>query len=44
MKDPVKEKLKSFRLYDKFGDPSFHPTLGASVDAYLADYKVDWKP
>ena len=44
MKDPVKEKLRAFHLYDQFGDKGFHPTLGAGVDAYLADYEVDWKP
>lgn len=44
MKDPVKEKLKAFELLDRLGADSFHPTLGASVDAYLADYAVDWKP
>jgi hypothetical protein len=21
-----------------------YPTIGAAVDAYLADYAVDWKP
>ena len=44
MKGPVKEKLRQFGLYDKLGAASFHPTLGAGVDAYLADYAVDWKP
>jgi high affinity sulfate transporter 1 len=44
MKDPVKEKLRQFRLYDELGAASFHPTLGAGVDAYLADYAVDWRP
>jgi high affinity sulfate transporter 1 len=44
MKGPVKEKLRQFGLYDKLGAASFHPTLGAGVDAYLADHAVDWKP
>ena len=44
MKDPVKEKMRAFRLYEQLGKQSFHPTLGAGVDAYLADYAVDWKP
>ncbi len=44
MKGPVKEKLRQFGLYDRLGAVSFHPTLGAGVDAYLADYAVDWKP
>jgi hypothetical protein len=42
MKDPVKDKLKKFELFDRFG--MFYPTVGAAVDAYLADYGVDWKP
>jgi high affinity sulfate transporter 1 len=44
MKDPVKEKMRAFHLYEQLGDRGFHPTLGAGVDAYLADYAVDWKP
>ncbi len=44
MKDPVKDKLKRFELFERFGDGSFYPTVGASVDAYLADHGVDWKP
>jgi MFS superfamily sulfate permease-like transporter len=42
MKDPVKDKLKRFELFERFG--AAYPTVGASVDAYLADYAVDWKP
>jgi high affinity sulfate transporter 1 len=42
MKDPVKDKLKRFELFDRFG--TFYPTNGAAVDAYLHDYGVDWKP
>jgi hypothetical protein len=29
-------------LFERFG--VFYPTVGAAVDAYLEDYKVDWKP
>jgi high affinity sulfate transporter 1 len=42
LKDPVKDKLKRFELFGRFG--VFYPTVGAAVDAYLEDYKVDWKP
>lgn len=42
MKDPVKDKLRRFELLERFG--SFHPTIGAAVDAYLAEHAVDWKP
>jgi len=44
MKDPVKDKLKRFELLDRFGAASFHPTVGAAVDAYLEEHAVDWKP
>ena len=44
MKDPVKDKLKRFELFGRFGGGSFHPTIGAAVDAYLEDHAVDWKP
>src|SRR5262245_56992087 len=44
VKDPVKDKLKRFGLYDCFGASSFHATLGAAVDAYLEEHSVDWKP
>ncbi len=44
MKDPVKDKLKRFELLERFGAASFHPTVGAAVDAYLEEHPVDWKP
>jgi high affinity sulfate transporter 1 len=44
MKDPVKDKLKRFELLDQLGTDIFHPTVGAAVDAYLAEHAVDWKP
>jgi high affinity sulfate transporter 1 len=44
MKGPVKEKMQQFGLYERLGAASFHPTLGAGVDAYVADHKVDWEP
>jgi len=44
MKDPVKDKLKRFELFDRFGAANFHPTIGAAVDAYLEQHSVDWKP
>jgi high affinity sulfate transporter 1 len=42
MKDPVKDKLKRFELFERFG--TFYPTIGTAVDAYLEDYDLDWKP
>ncbi|WP_079229755.1 SulP family inorganic anion transporter [Pseudomonas putida] len=44
MKDPVKDKMKRFELFEPLGEKAFHPTVGAAVDAYLADTGVDWKP
>ena len=44
MKDPVKDKLKRFELLEHFGPGVFHPTVGAAVDDYLADFAVDWQP
>jgi high affinity sulfate transporter 1 len=44
MKDPVKDKLKRFELFERFGESSFYPTIGAAVDAYLEDHSVDWTP
>ena len=41
---PVKDKLKRFELFNQFGADNFYPTLGAAVDAYLAEGAVDWKP
>jgi high affinity sulfate transporter 1 len=42
MKDPVKDKLKRFELFDRFDAKSYYPTVGAAVDAYLEDFAVDW--
>jgi len=36
MKDPVKDKLKRFGLFERFGAATFHPTLEEAVQAYLA--------
>jgi MFS superfamily sulfate permease-like transporter len=44
MKDPVKDKLKRFGLFDRFGAGNFYPTIGSAVDAYLEEHVVDWKP
>ncbi len=42
MKDPVKDKLKRFGLFARFGAESFYPTLGEAVKAYLRTYPVQW--
>jgi high affinity sulfate transporter 1 len=44
LKDPVKDKLKRFELFDRFGTDNFYPTIGAAVDAYLDEHNVNWEP
>jgi high affinity sulfate transporter 1 len=46
MKDPVKDKLKRFGLFARFGEAAFFPTIGAAVTSYLAIHPVegvDWE-
>jgi len=43
MKDPVKDKLKRFELFDRFGATNFYPTIGSAVDAYLEQHGIEWK-
>jgi MFS superfamily sulfate permease-like transporter len=42
LKDPVKDKLKRFGLFSRFGEASFFPTIGAAVGSYLDNHAVDW--
>jgi len=42
MKDPVKDKLKRFGLFTRFGAELFFPTLGEAVRTYRRTYPVDW--
>lgn len=42
MKDPVKDKLKRFGLFERFGEAAFFPTVNAAVSAYLASHEVEW--
>jgi high affinity sulfate transporter 1 len=42
LKDPVKDKLKRFGLFERFGDQRFFPTLGTAVAGYVSTYTVDW--
>jgi high affinity sulfate transporter 1 len=42
LKDPVKDKLKRFGLFSRFGAEAFYPTLGAAVRGYLREHPVDW--
>ena len=42
MKDPVKDKLKRFGLFERLGEAAFFPTIGVSVSRYLEIHPVDW--
>lgn len=42
VKGPVKDKLRRFGLISREDEWRIHPTVGAAVDAYLADYQVNW--
>jgi high affinity sulfate transporter 1 len=42
MKDPVKDKLKRFGLFERLGEEAFFPTIGAAVSSYLETHSVDW--
>jgi MFS superfamily sulfate permease-like transporter len=42
MKGPVKDKLKRFNLFDKFGEQYFFRTVGESVNEYVRSQHVDW--
>jgi MFS superfamily sulfate permease-like transporter len=41
LKDPVKDKLKRFGLFEQFGEGFFFPTIAAAVKSYLASHPVD---
>jgi high affinity sulfate transporter 1 len=42
MKDPVKDRLKRYGLFDRFGDDHFYATVGEAVHAYLDATGVEW--
>jgi MFS superfamily sulfate permease-like transporter len=42
MKEPVKDKLKRFGLFERLGEAVFFPTIGAAVNRYLETHPVDW--
>jgi high affinity sulfate transporter 1 len=42
MKDPVKDRLKRYGLFDRFGDDHFYPTVGEAVHAYVDATGVEW--
>jgi MFS superfamily sulfate permease-like transporter len=42
MKDPVKDKLKRFGLFVRFGENQFFATIGEAVAAYVKTFNVNW--
>jgi high affinity sulfate transporter 1 len=42
LKDPVKDKLKRFGLFEQIGEKFFFPTIGSAVSNYLERYAVNW--
>jgi MFS superfamily sulfate permease-like transporter len=42
MKDPVKDRLRDYGLFDRVGAEHFFPTMGTAVAGYVAVTEVDW--
>ncbi len=42
MKDPVKDELKRFGLFEQIGAEHFFATVGQAVKAYVATFRVEW--
>lgn len=42
IKGPVKDHLQRYGLFDKIGADHFFPTLGSSVERYVATHHVAW--
>jgi MFS superfamily sulfate permease-like transporter len=43
MKDPVKDKLRRFGIYERFGDDNFFPTIGSAVDGHCKRERIEWE-
>ena len=42
LKGPVKDRLRSYGLYDRLGDDRFFATLGTAINGYLDVSGIDW--
>ena len=42
MKDPVKDKLRRFELFERFGETTFFGTIDETVGAYRLSQPVEW--
>lgn len=43
MKDPVKDKLRRFGIYELFAPVGYFPTVGQAVNEYLDRYDPEWQ-
>jgi high affinity sulfate transporter 1 len=42
LKGPVKDRLRTYGLYDRLGDGRFFATVGTAIDGYLSWSGIDW--
>jgi high affinity sulfate transporter 1 len=42
LKDPVRDRLRSYGLLERLGDHAFYPTVGTAVDGYVEASGIDW--
>lgn len=42
LKDPVKDRLKRYGLFERLGADAFFPTVGTAVEGYVAATGVPW--
>ena len=42
LKGPVKDRLRSYGLYDRVGDDRFYPTIGTAVSGYVVATGTQW--
>jgi MFS superfamily sulfate permease-like transporter len=42
MKDPVKDELKRFGIFDRFGEDYFFATIGECVKEYVERNQIEW--
>jgi high affinity sulfate transporter 1 len=42
LKDPTKDRLKRYGLFELLGAHAFFPTVGVAVDAYVAETGIAW--
>jgi len=42
LKGPVKDKLRTYGLFDRIGEGRFYPTIGLAVRAHVEEHDVEW--